>query len=152
MPLIHDQAIAAGDFAADPFHRPAAEAPVAPYALIPLARLPEADGNPVGVEIANDADLEALAPHFARLALISIRFPSFADGRGFSVARRLRCLGFTGRIRAAGHVIVDQYPFARACLIDEVEIDDASAARQPLGYWAAAAKRPGWYQRKVAAA
>ena len=39
-------------------------------------------------------------------------FPALAD-RGFTLARSLRGAGYTGRLRAAGHVIADQYTMAR---------------------------------------
>ncbi len=93
-------------------------------------------------EIALDADAAALAPHFNAIELIVVPFPSFADGRGFSIAQRLRALGYRGRLRASGHVITDQYPFARFCGFDEVQIDDALAARQPEDLWLAAKDRP----------
>ncbi len=67
--------------------------------------------------------------------LVRIRFPSFADGRGFTLARLLRLRGYAGRLRAAGHVIADQYAMARRAGFDEVEIDAALAARQPEGQW-----------------
>lgn len=75
---------------------------------------------------------------FARLgetALIRVQFPSFADGRGFSIARALRRLGYSGRLRAAGHVIADQYAMARRSGFDEVEIDADLATRQPEQQW-----------------
>lgn len=72
-------------------------------------------------------------------ALIRIRFSSFADGRGFTLARRLRLQGYKGRLRAAGHVLADQYAMARRAGFDEVEIDDALAARQPEEQWIARA-------------
>jgi len=73
--------------------------------------------------------------------LISIDFPSFADGRGFSIAQRLRRLGFDGELRARGHVIADQYPHALACGFNTVEIDDTMAERQPYEQWQAATKK-----------
>ena len=75
--------------------------------------------------------------------MIRVDFPSFADGRGFTIARRLRLMGFTGRLRAKGHVIADQYAMARRSGFDEVEIDDALAARQPEDQWLA---RANWKQ------
>lgn len=71
--------------------------------------------------------------------MIRIDFPSFADGRGFTLARLLRLRGFTGRLRAKGHVIADQYAMARRSGFDEVEIDEALAARQPEEQWLARA-------------
>ncbi len=77
----------------------------------------------------------------ANAPLVRVAFPSFADGRGFSLARRLRDAGYAGRLRAAGHVLADQYAMARRSGFDEVEIDAAMAARQPEAQWRA---RAGW--------
>ena len=102
--------------------------------FVPAADI--ADGmEPFRVDLAADADPATVAPHFARIAVIRIPFRSFADGRGFTLARELRRLGFGGRIRASGHVIPDQWPLARACGIDEAEIDGAQAQRQPEAAW-----------------
>ncbi|KIN72169.1 DUF934 domain-containing protein [Sulfitobacter guttiformis] len=70
------------------------------------------------------------------LQMIRVDFPSSADGRGFTIARALRLRGYTGRLRAKGHVLADQYAMARRSGFDEVEIDDALAARQPADQWA----------------
>tara|TARA_R110002049_G_scaffold10127_1_gene50205 strand:+ start:169021 stop:169437 length:417 start_codon:yes stop_codon:yes gene_type:complete len=67
--------------------------------------------------------------------MIRVDFPSSADGRGFSIARTLRLRGYKGRLRARGHVLADQYAMARRSGFDEVEIDDALAARQPQDQW-----------------
>jgi uncharacterized protein (DUF934 family) len=75
------------------------------------------------------------------LQMIRVDFPSFADGRGFTIARQLRLLGYQGRLRARGHVLADQYAMARRAGFDEVEIDDDLAARQPEDQWLA---RAGW--------
>lgn len=72
--------------------------------------------------------------------LVKIGFPSFADGRGFTIAQRLRARGYKGTLRAKGHVIADQYAMARRSGFDEVEISDALAARQPQAQWLARAK------------
>lgn len=107
--------------------------------LIGLDRFDEAARLPVeiGVEIANDTDPKTLAPLFGRLALIAVDFPGFADGRGFSIARCLRDLGFPGRLRAAGPVITDQFGYLLACGFDEVAVPDTVAARQPADQWMA---------------
>lgn len=134
-------------FGPDSFFALEADAPLAPGALIGLERLEAealetlAEAAPVGLRIANDVEPERVSAHFRSLAMIAVAFPSFADGRGFSLARRLRALGFAGRLRAEGHVIVDQYGFARACGFDEVAIDDALARRQPEPQWLAAAEQ-----------
>ena len=67
--------------------------------------------------------------------MIRIAFPSFADGRGFTLARQLRDMGFSGRLRAFGHILSDQYAMARRSGFDEVEISDELAQRQPEPEW-----------------
>lgn len=86
-----------------------------------------------------DADRATLARAAAGTVPIRIAFASFSDGRGFTLARRLRQMGFAGRLRASGHVLADQYAMARRSGFDEVEIDAALAARQPEDQWRARA-------------
>ncbi|MGR3484082.1 MAG: DUF934 domain-containing protein [Paracoccaceae bacterium] len=88
------------------------------------------------VELAPDGDAEAVP---LEAGLVRIAFPSFADGRGFTLAAILRGRGYRGRLRAAGHVIADQYAMARRAGFDEVQIDAALAARQPADQWRARA-------------
>lgn len=90
------------------------------------------------VDLASDTDPGDLDAYLGA-ALIRVDFPSFADGRGFTLAAMLRRLGFAGRLRARGHVIADQYAMARRAGFDEVEIDDDLAARQPEDQWIARA-------------
>jgi len=88
---------------------------------------------------ANDAGQSDAAPdamaQLVKMQMIRIDFPSSADGRGFTLAQILRRAGFTGRLRARGHVLADQYAMARRSGFDEVEIDDALANRQPEAQW-----------------
>ncbi len=87
------------------------------------------------LDLASDTDPNAVAPDVLDAPLIRVDFPSFADGRGFTIARLLRLRGYTGRLRARGHVISDQYAMARRAGFDEVEISDEQAERQPEGDW-----------------
>ncbi|MDU8945340.1 DUF934 domain-containing protein [Ovoidimarina sediminis] len=87
------------------------------------------------VNLGSDADPETLRRHLDSLDLIRVAFPSFADGRGFTIARRLRLMGYKGRLRATGHVIADQYAMARRAGFDEIEISQDLAARQPEEQW-----------------
>jgi uncharacterized protein (DUF934 family) len=100
--------------------------------------------GPLRIELAADGDPASVVPHFARTGVIRIPFRSFADGRGFTLARELRRLGYGGRIRATGHVISDQWRMARACGIDEVEISVEQARRQPEPAWGTGAGRLGY--------
>ena len=69
------------------------------------------------------------------LTLIRVDFPNFADGRGFTIARQLRLMGYEGELWAKGHVISDQYAMARRAGFDAVEISDDLAERQPEAEW-----------------
>jgi uncharacterized protein (DUF934 family) len=102
----------------------------------------------LAVDFPNDRDPGDLAPWFHRIALVRITFPAMGDGRGFSIASRLRGLGYAGRLRAAGPLIADQFRAARRTGFDEVEIPDDIATRQPESAWvAASAPRPDYRAR-----
>ena len=88
------------------------------------------------VDLVNTDDPEALRDVLGDLRLIRVEFPAFNDGRAFTIARRLRLMGYKGRLRAKGHVIADQYAMTRRVGFDEVEISDDLAARQPAEQWA----------------
>jgi uncharacterized protein (DUF934 family) len=116
--------------------------------VTPLATLEafvgETNANAVRIEPGEDA--RALIPHLDRLALVEIAFPAFRDGRGYSSARVLREAGYTGELRAAGDVLVDQIAFMRRCGFDSFAPNaplnqadvDAALARYPHVYQAAA--------------
>jgi uncharacterized protein (DUF934 family) len=104
----------------------------------------------IGVVIDNSTDPEVLQPWLERLDVIAIRFPSFADGRGFSIARQLRQIGYTGTLRATGRLIADQYGHARRVGFDEVAISHDLAARQPEDQWVARADwQNHFYQKRL---
>ena len=87
-----------------------------------------------GIDLASDTAPAELAG-LNNAPMIRIDFPSSADGRGFTLASMLRKAGYKGRLRAKGHVLADQYAMARRSGFDEVEIDEALAARQPQEQW-----------------
>lgn len=130
-------------YRADPYLRTdTAEARDVAQPLVPVAGLAtalDALNGQVGVEVPNTQAIDALLPHFDRLSLVAIAFPAFSDGRGFSIARRLRQAGYTGTLRAVGPLIADQFAYALACGFDEIELPDASAERQPAEQWLKAA-------------
>ncbi|THD37008.1 MAG: DUF934 domain-containing protein [Sphingomonas sp.] len=80
------------------------------------AFLDQRDATAVRLEAGEDP--RALLPHLGQLALIEIDFPRFRDGRGYSSARVLREAGYTGELRAAGDVLVDQIDHMRRCGFD----------------------------------
>jgi uncharacterized protein (DUF934 family) len=114
-----------------------------------------ANSNSVRIEVGDD--VRTLIPHLGQLTLVEISFPKFRDGRGYSSARILREIGFTGTLRAAGDVLVDQLGFmVRAGFNDftpDVPLDPAvverTLARYPFVYQKAADSRtPAWALRE----
>lgn len=124
----------------------------------PIAPLADflAGGNFAAVRLEPGEDARALAPHLGRLKLIEVAFPKFRDGRGYSSARILREAGFTGEIRAAGDVLVDQIEFMRRVGFDsfapnaplDLKVVQATLDRYPYVYMKAAdGKTPVWALR-----
>lgn len=101
--------------------------------------LDNAANDVVALDVPSDADPDELVDRLGGVKMVRVDFPSFADGRGFTIARTLRLKGYTGRLRAKGHVLADQYAMARRSGFDEVEIDHTLAARQPEDQWLARA-------------
>lgn len=97
-----------------------------------FAPLPELPATGVA-DLAHTDDPAGL--NLVGLTLIRVHVPAFSDGRGFTIGRRLRMLGYTGELRAVGPIIADQYPMARRVGFDAVEIPDEMAARQPEAQW-----------------
>ena len=75
-----------------------------------------------GVLLENTDDPRALGADFDRLALIAVRFPKFTDGRGYSIARLLRRLGWKGELRADGDVLRDQLFYMTRCGFDSFKL------------------------------
>jgi uncharacterized protein (DUF934 family) len=117
--------------------------------IVPLAEL----SDQTAVDLANTDDPSALVGKLDQLTLIRIAFPAFNDGRAFTVARKLRELGYTGQLLAKGPVIADQYAMLRRVGFDGAEIPDELAARQPSDQWQfrAADWREHHYQARLRA-
>ncbi|WP_426167762.1 DUF934 domain-containing protein [Sandarakinorhabdus sp. DWP1-3-1] len=124
----------------------------------PIAPLADflAGGNFAAVRIDPGEDARDLVPHLGRLKLVEVAFPKFRDGRGYSSARILREAGFTGEIRAAGDILVDQIEFMRRVGFDsfapdkplDPEVVQATLDRYPYVYQKAAdSKPPVWALR-----
>jgi len=109
-----------------------------------LRAVSDTQNSALAIDLQSDFDAAEVSPLLDKIDLIRIDFPVFSDGRGFSLAKRLRLLGYHGRLRAKGHVLADQYAMARRSGFDEVEIDKDLAARQPETQWLA---RADWQAR-----
>jgi len=67
----------------------------------------------------NTEDVTRLGARLEGVKLIVLNFPKFTDGRAYSQARLLReRMGYTGELRAAGQVYIDQLPFMLRCGFD----------------------------------
>lgn len=126
--LVEDAWVAVGDDEPLPADRPA---------LISLGRW-QAEREallgrnaPLGLRLRSDQSPRLVAADVSRFRLLALEFPKFNDGRAFSYARLLReRYGFSGEIRAVGHLIRDQFAFLMRCGFDAVEVKDATLARQ----------------------
>lgn len=116
--------------------------------FVALGELPEGEVERA-VDLGPGDRPEELQGRLDRIEMIRVTAPVFSDGRIFTIARALRRLGYRGRLRAAGHVIADQYPMARSSGFDEVEIPAGTAARQPEIQWRPAGAVSGSYQARL---
>ncbi|MBS1157365.1 MAG: hypothetical protein H6R07_3289 [Proteobacteria bacterium] len=69
-----------------------------------------------GVWLSPDDEFQDDLVQLIQLPLLAIDFPSFRDGRGYSIAYllRTRC-SFTGELRAIGDVLRDQLFYMQRC-------------------------------------
>ena len=100
--------------------------------------------TPFAVRLNPEDDPADLKPYLDKLTLIEVDFPKYTDGRGYSQAQLLRRrYGYSGELRAVGHVLRDQilymhrsgfdaYETARADLSSVLEaLKEYSAYYQP---------------------
>jgi uncharacterized protein (DUF934 family) len=95
---------------------------------VALADFLAAPGNISAVILQPDSRLEALEPFLGQLASVTITFPKFSDGRGYSQAARLRLhYGYQGKLRATGEVLTDQTQYFFRQGFDELVVTNAPA-------------------------
>ena len=114
----------------------------------------------IGVWLEADADPEAIAPDLARFDLIAVRFASFTDGRGYSIARLLRERhGYRGELRAIGDVLHDHLTFMAQCGFDAFALREDQDPQEALaafddfsdGYQTSALRPEPLFRRRLAA-
>lgn len=127
-----------GEFIADPFGpwQDETNAADARYVHVPLDAFVAArkeflaNPHPLGLLVAPGDRIDGIAGDLDRFASISLAFPAFTDGRGYSTARLLRERhGYKGEIRAVGDVLHDQIPYMWRCGIDAVYVSDAATRK-----------------------
>jgi uncharacterized protein (DUF934 family) len=83
----------------------------------------------IGLRLLGDSDIEALKDDLSAFELIVLEFPTYTDGRNFSLARILRKrLHFSGELRASGDILADQLFYLKRVGVDSFELDEARAA------------------------
>lgn len=126
MPIIKQRAIVEDSFVHVADDQPV---PASGDVFVSLARF-NAEKNELltrsgklGVQLKSDQTAADVAADLDKLAAVSIEFPKFRDGRGFSTARLLRDrYAYKGEIRAVGHVIREQLFYMARCGFDAFEL------------------------------
>lgn len=73
-------------------------------------------GRKIGVRVEAGDTIDPTSDVLDQLALVSVVFAKFSDGRGYSTGRVLRDrYGFAGELRAEGDVLIDQMPQMIRC-------------------------------------
>lgn len=132
MPVIDMQGVIVRDSwtEGDPANRAVAEPLILSLAELTAGEIEEA--RPAGVRVPPGAGINRLLAMIDHLQLIIIEFPSFRDGRGFTLATTLRNRhGFKGDLRAAGHILPDQFTALRQCGFTTIE----TPANHPPDLW-----------------
>lgn len=80
--------------------------------------------SPLGVIVNGDDSLAELYADHSQFDLVAIEFPTFRDGRGFSIARQLVRSGFNQQIRALGHVTRDRLALMHSSGFNAFDISD----------------------------
>jgi uncharacterized protein (DUF934 family) len=94
--------------------------------------LSDGPNNADAVLANGDDDLPGLLSNANKLSMIALEFDTFADGRGFSMARMLRRAGFQGEIRAVGDVAMDRIDFMQRVGFNAFELRDDQDVTQVL--------------------
>ncbi len=94
---------------------------------------------PVAILVASDTDLVDSFFEFEsdgqleKIAFIAIEFPTYTDGRGFSLAQIIRNqFGWTGELRAVGDVLIDTIHYLARCGFDSFLVKEGHDAKLAL--------------------
>ncbi|MDD9932210.1 MAG: DUF934 domain-containing protein [Myxococcales bacterium] len=107
--------------------------------IVTLARLRQegealrARAGKLGVRVGSDAIADEIGDEVKDLALVAIEFPKYVDGRGYTIARKLRDrFKFEGELRAVGNVLRDQLFYMHRCGFDAYELQEGKDAEGAL--------------------
>ncbi len=83
---------------------------------------------PLGLLVQGDTSPDQFIDNIQHFELIAINFPSFVDGRGYSLAKTLREKHhYTQEIRAVGEVLPDQALYLTRVGFDALELSTKEA-------------------------
>ena len=113
--------------------------PPAGDVIVPLAlwleqrELLSSRAGRLGVWLDSHEEPAVIAGDLDRLALVAVNFPTFGDGRGYSIARLLRERhGYQGELRAIGEVVRDHLFFMAGCGFDAFLLRDDQDPEEAL--------------------
>ena len=110
-----------GTFAADPWARREI------LSVVELRERGDALPSPLGLRLDPGCRLDAIADVLPMATLITVAFPKFVDGRGYSIGHLLRTrYNYAGEMRATGDVLYDELQFMIRCGFDAFEITDTA--------------------------
>ena len=96
------------------------------------AQLKQRTGK-LGLLLSPDEEPSGIADEIDEFSVIAISFPKFADGRGYTSARELRCeFGYQGEIRAVGDVLRDQLYLMDRCGFNSFAVLDGRSLDEAL--------------------
>lgn len=123
-----------GSFHADSWSFPAVDQPLPTSGPVAVGRtrfLAEiqtlrARNGAIGIVLNPGEGLDGVVDHLDRIALVTLRFAKYNDGRPYSVARLLRDrYGYKGELRATGDVLRDQVKFLLRSGFDTLDVAHA---------------------------
>ena len=87
----------------------------------------------LGVWLDSHEEPAGIAGDLDRFALVAVNFPTFGDGRGYSIARLLReRYGYKRELRAIGEVVRDHLFFMASCGFDAFLLRDDQDPEEAL--------------------
>ena len=100
-------------------------------AIVPINQLSNTNAN--GAWVEGELEVDDFGEELAKLDLVAVHFPMFADGRGLSLGSLLRSrYGFEGELRAIGEVQPDLTPFMHRCGFDAFVLENELAAKTAI--------------------
>lgn len=87
----------------------------------------------LGVWLSPGEDPAAIAGDLPLFGVVAVNFPTFTDGRGYSIARLIReRYGYKGELRAIGDVQRDQLFFLSRCGFDAFALREGEDPQEAL--------------------